>query len=345
LTHEQVYHDFHVHVGERIGGYQLRDGFKELNLLRRPEHASQGVPLGSVGVFVSEEPGQSLKDKYESMREHAAAEFEGEVFWHLSPVKTKAEDVIPLLGKHSDLKLYSTYREAGLYSSYEAIEHWMLASEATKTRILVHCEDDATLQEYSQIHPFRYPHDHCLRRPEIAELRAVERVLDLAIKHNHPVHIVHVSTPQAAILIQAAKKVYPGITCETAPHYLLYNEERLCGPDAHRWICTPPFRSEHSRGLLVELLQDGVFDILASDHCAFRDIDKDRFKDNPEKVPCGIAGIRELYASPQQNLVESGKLKGDMLDRLCRINPARLMNISIQEDVWKKHIETMPMPK
>ncbi|HCM15111.1 MAG TPA: dihydroorotase [Candidatus Cloacimonas sp.] len=330
---ERIYHDFHVHVGESIGGYRLRDDFADLNLLRRPEIASLGVALGSIGAFVTQEAGTPLKDKYLRMKRVANRDFSGKVFWHLSPLYSEVEDIIALLDKNVDLKLYTCYREAGLYSSYEQIERWMQALAEHKTRILIHCEDEATVQEYSQRHPFHHPHDHFLRRPEIAELRAVERVVDLAIKYSHPVHIVHVSTPQAAILIQEAKKAFGGISCETAPHYLLYNDDMLRGADAHRRICTPPFRAERSRGMLVELLQDGVFDILASDHCAFNDKDKDRFKDNPQKVPCGIAGIGELFASMHKNLVESGKISPDMLDRLTRINPARLMNLELQDEI------------
>jgi dihydropyrimidinase len=315
-------------VGETIAGYRLRDSFADLNRLRQRDER----PLGAIGVFVTEAAGITLKDKYMAMLHRAQRDYEGKVFWHLSPVQSTAEEVVPLLDAHSDIKLYSTYRNAGLYSSYEVIGRWMQALQGHETRILVHCEDDLTVQEYSAKHPFRHPHDHCLRRPELAEVRAVERVLDLAITHQHPVHIVHVSSPQSALLIKAAKQHFAGITCETAPHYLLFNEDKLKEPQAHRYICTPPFRSEKSRGILVELLQDGVFDILASDHCAFTEADKDRYRDEPEQVPCGIAGVETLYSSVYSALVETGKLSEAELDRLCRIKPAELMNMDELQD-------------
>jgi dihydropyrimidinase len=228
--------------------------------------------------------------------------------------------------------MYTTYKSAGLYSSYEQIERWMQVLAETKTRILLHCEDDKTIEDYSARYPFKHPHDHCLRRPELAEIRAVEKVLDMAIQNRHPVHIVHVSSPQSALLIQEAKRQYPGITCETAPHYLLFNEDRLKEKNAHRYICTPPYRKEESRGMLMELLQEGLFDILASDHCAFTDADKDRYKDDLPKVPCGIAGIKNLYSSMERALVKTGKISRDELDRMLKINPAKLMNLTERQD-------------
>jgi len=261
------------------------------------------------------------------MQADAKKNFSGHVHWHLTPVQAGPEELVPLLEEGHDLKLYTTYKNVGLYSSYEDISHWMSELSGIKSRILVHCEDDATVEEFSSRHPFRHPFQHSLRRPEAAEIIAVERVLDLAARHIHPVHIVHVSSPRSALLIQQARETGVPVTCETAPHYLLYNDQAYHQEDSHRLICTPPFRSESSRGMLVELLQDGFFDIVASDHCAFTLEDKDQYQEEPEKVPCGIAGIQTLYSSLHQALVQTGKLKLDRLLELSSIIPARLMGL------------------
>jgi len=313
--------DFHVHVGERIGGYQLRDGFAEL----------AKVPgLMAIGAFVTEESGDPLGTKLQRMRQDSIALIQREasalqIFWHLTPVQTGFEEVLPLLSQDTDLKFYTTYKNVGLYRSYEEIERWMTFLKDRKVRMLVHCEDDGIIAEYAEKHPFRHPHDHSLRRPELAENIAVERILDLAVKHAYPVHIVHVSSPQSALLIREAKQTNPLVTCETAPHYLLYNESRLTGENAHRWICSPPFRSDKSRGELVELMQDGVFDLIASDHCPFSNDDKDRYKDTPEKVPCGIPGVGTLYGSMFEHFVKTGKISQEQLTRMSLTTPVQLM--------------------
>lgn len=314
--------DFHVHVGERIAGYQLRDGFRELDSLA----ATQG--LRAVGAFVTEEEGTPLKDKLRRMQNDAATNFRGHVQWHLTPVYSSPEEVASLLREGCDLKFYTTYKSAGLHSSYQRIERWMRELSGLKPRLLVHCEDDDAITQASADHPFRTPFDHTLRRPESAEVIAVERLLDLAVKHEHPLHVVHVSAPRSALLIRSAQAHNPAITCETAPHYLLRNEDTLRGNNAHRWICTPPFRSENSRGQLVELLQDGYFDILASDHCAFTNADKDRFRDTPEQVPCGIPGVESLFPSCYSALVNTGLISLDRLVELACVRPAQLMGIA-----------------
>lgn len=314
--------DFHVHVGEKIGGCALRDDFAALNRLAK----IAGVT--AIGAFVTEEPGISLKDKLRRMQANARQHFEGHVHWHLTPVAADLEEVEPWLREGCDLKFYTTYKQAGIYRSYQDIGRWMEDLGSLKTRVLVHCEDDAVLGQSGATHPFNTVWDHTLRRPELAETIAVAKVLDLAVKHDHPVHIVHVSTPGAALLIAEAKQHNPGITCETAPHYLLYNADLLKGPQGHRWLCTPPLRSEESRGLLVELLQEGVFDIIASDHCAFNPEDKDRFKTDPARVPCGLEGLQSLFPSLFERLVEPGSISLEALVRLCCQRPAELMGVA-----------------
>ncbi len=318
--------DFHVHVGERSCGYVLRDDFAALDKL------AQKHGMAAIGAFVTEEAGLSLHDKLRRMQDDARRHFNGHVHWHLTPVSASLDEVYPLLEEGCDLKFYTTYKQAGLYSSYERIGRWMQDLGGLKPRMLVHCEDDAIVAEASARHPFQTPFDHTLRRPEQAEIQAVDRILNLSVKNTYPVHIVHVSTPGAAILIKEAKAAHPFITCETAPHYLLCNEDRLKGENAHRWLCTPPFRSERSRGLLVELLQDGVFDILASDHCAFTSEDKDRFRGHPERVPTGIPGLESLFPSSYCQLVDTGRISLERLVDLCCLRPASLMQVEAKPE-------------
>ncbi|MDY0152214.1 MAG: dihydroorotase family protein, partial [Candidatus Cloacimonas sp.] len=301
--------DFHVHIGEQIGGQQLADDWH--SYARMAEQCG----IEGIGVFVTEANGTSLADKLQHMRE-AAKDYHGRVFWHLTPCNLEPRSIINLLGADTDIKLYTTYREAGLYQSYEAIERFMTDMSSHKTRLLVHCEDDAIIADHSYRNPFFRAADHSIRRPEKAEIVAVEKLLELSLKHKYPLHIVHVSCPKAALLIHQAKQEAKYITCETAPHYLLLNEEQLADPQGHRWLCSPPLRSENSRGLMVELLQDGIFDIIASDHCAFTVLQKDSGILHPEITPMGIAGSGTLFSLLAEHLVAKGKISMEQLFQL-----------------------------
>jgi len=55
----------------------------------------------------------------------ASLSFSGKVFWHLTPRQLDMRKLERILKEDTDLKLYTTYREAGLYQSYESIERFM----------------------------------------------------------------------------------------------------------------------------------------------------------------------------------------------------------------------------
>jgi len=327
MTNEYGYYDFHVHVGEQISGYDLRDSFSDLARLSEREQNPENPPLLGIGAFVTEEATEPLSAKLTRMQELAAKDFGLPVFWHLTPIHSSLEEIYPLLQEGHDLKFYTCYSQMGLRKDYEEIDRWMAELKDLKTRILVHCEDDLIIERSSAQQTFRIPFDHTFRRPEIAEDKAVGIILDLAVKHSHPVHIVHISSPTSAMLVKEAKRSFDSISCETAPQYLLHNEELLREPDAHRLLCTPPYRKESSRGKLLELLQDGVIDIIASDHCPFPDTLKDKYKSDLSRIPMGIPGVATLYSSLHEALVVPGKIKAEDLVRMTYTTPKKLMNL------------------
>lgn len=102
-------------------------------------------------------------------------------------------------------------------------------------------------------------------RPIAAELDAVRRVLAFAERTECPLHIVHISSPQAVDMIWEARMNGVDVTVETCPHYLLFTDEDLArlGPLGK---CAPPFRGEKEREGLWERLAEGKIDFVASDH-------------------------------------------------------------------------------
>lgn len=317
--------DMHVHVGERASNLELADSFKSLSKL------ADSIGLAAIGAFITEHTSTDDKHKtlvrqYEQAVSKAKAEFKHDVFWHLTPTNSEPQDIIPLFKEGCDLKFYTTYKPYGIYKSYAEIERWMQDLQDFKPRMLVHSEDDELVTSMSESIHFQHPFDHTRRRTEAAEVKAVERLLDLAVKYNYPVHIVHVSAPKSALLIQQARKSAP-VTCETAPHYLILNDSYLQRADGHRWLCTPPLRNEQSRGILVELLQDGLFDAIATDHCPYTIADKDANKSSLTDAPMGIAGLGATLPVLYEKLVKTGKLPLEKLMTMLSTNPAKLMQL------------------
>jgi dihydropyrimidinase len=319
--------DVHVHVADRIGSYELAD-----DLASGTEVAVRNG-VTSVFAFATQRPGETLEQTVERYRERAAGACHCDVGLHLTPTAWPWDwSAIGRLaaGGVRTIKLYTTYREAGLFTDWERLEGVMRRLAAADLGLLLHCEDDGVLAAAaaSGVTPDpREPISRAIARPAGAEIEAIRRAVELASRTGCRLHVVHVSTAEGAELLVAARRRGAPVTCETCPQYLLLSDARLRGGDGHRFLCTPPLRDEAARARLERLMAEGAFDLLATDHCAFRRADKDRWSGDCRSVPNGLPGLGALVPLAYELLVRRHGLGvGELVRRLAE-NPARLVGL------------------
>ena len=102
-------------------------------------------------------------------------------------------------------------------------------------------------------------------RPRASENEAIAKMIRLCRETACRVHIVHLSSAEALPGIREAKGKGLPITVETCPHYLTFFAEEV--PDgATQYKCCPPIRESENGASLWSGLQDGVIDLIVSDH-------------------------------------------------------------------------------
>jgi allantoinase len=127
---------------------------------------------------------------------------------------------------------------------------------------LVHAEHPHEIEEAV---PSRRYVDFLASRPDTAEVRAIEQVVEAARRTGARVHVLHLSSARALPVIAAAKRDGVRITVETCPHYLSLTAESV--PDgATEFKCCPPIRDTANRAALWQGLGSGVIDAVVSDH-------------------------------------------------------------------------------
>jgi allantoinase len=140
---------------------------------------------------------------------------------------------------------------------------------ARKNKVLaVHAESEeiiVALSEKFNERKTRTVRDFMESRPLAAELDAVRRVLLYAERTECPLHLVHISSPQAVDIIWEAKLNGVNVTVETCPHYLMFTDDDVekIGALAK---CAPPIRSVREREGLWGRIAEGKIDWIASDH-------------------------------------------------------------------------------
>lgn len=183
--------------------------------------------------------------------------------------------------------------------------------------VAVHAESDAitgALAERFRREGRRGVRDYLASRPIIAELEAMQRALLFAEETGCQLHIVHVSTARGVTLVQEARARGVDASCETCPHYLLFDEgdvERLGAV----LKCAPPLRDAATRSALVAALEAGSIDLVASDHSpSSGDL---KGGDDFFTIWGGVAGVQSTL-----NALLELKLPPTLIARLCAQAPA-----------------------
>ena len=102
-------------------------------------------------------------------------------------------------------------------------------------------------------------------RPDDAEVEAIALLIRLAEEFQTPIHIVHLSSAQALPLLRDARERGVPITVETCVQYLWFAAEEI--PDgATEYKCAPPIRNAANREALWNALDEGLIDMVTTDH-------------------------------------------------------------------------------
>ncbi len=158
--------------------------------------------------------------------------------------------------------------------------------------------------------------------PGSAEDCGTLREITVADVLDVPVHICHVSTKASTKLIRDAKARGVKVTCETAPHYFSLTEQELLKRDAD-YRMNPPLRTQQDVEAVIEALQDGTIDAIATDHAPHTEQDKADF----EKAPNGSIGMETSLSVGITYLVNKGKITINELIKKMSTNPAKIINI------------------
>ncbi len=198
--------------------------------------------------------------------------------------------------------------------------------------IAAHCEVNELLRG-GYIHDGIYAKEHghkgiCSE----SEYAQIARDLKLAEEIGCAYHVCHISAKESVALIRDAKRRGVNVTCETAPHYLVLDENDL--REEGRFKMNPPLRSAEDRQALIEGILDGTIDMIATDHAPHSAEEKSR---GLAGSPFGIVGLETAFPVMYTHFVKTNLLTLDQLLDLMVWNPRRRFRIPLGNDfsVWK----------
>jgi dihydroorotase len=133
----------------------------------------------------------------------------------------------------------------------------------TTLPITAHCEDEATVRRNRE----RFAGttnvaDHSRIRDHEAATIATKRVIDLAKRHRHRFHVLHVSTGDETELLGDHAGL---ITAEVCPHHLFFNVDDYARLGT-RIQMNPSIKTADDNRRLWQALLEGRIQVIATDH-------------------------------------------------------------------------------
>jgi dihydroorotase len=156
--------------------------------------------------------------------------------------------------------------------------------------------------------------------PPAAEENIVARDLELARLTGGRIHIAHVSTKGSVEMIRRAKEEGVAVTAEVTPHHLTLTEEEIVNHGTSAKV-NPPLRTSRDVEALIEALNDGTIDVIATDHAPHAVVDKAL---PMAEAPFGISGLEMAFGS-LMGLVYAEKVSIDTLIAKLTTVPASIL--------------------
>jgi dihydroorotase len=190
-----------------------------------------------------------------------------------------------------------------------------------RRRASFHSEDEYRLNERKHLRVEGDPRSHPVWRDEMAALTCTQRLVRLARETGKRVHVLHITSAEEMEFLRDHKGV---ASVEATPHHLTLEAPECYECLGARAQMNPPVRDRRHREAIWRGLDEGVVDVLGSDHAPHTAQEK---AGSYPATPSGMTGVQTLVPIMLDH-VNAGRLSLLRLVDLTSAGPARLFGIA-----------------
>lgn len=193
--------------------------------------------------------------------------------------------------------------------------------DAISRRAAFHSEDEYRLADRRKLAVQGDWTSHPVVRDAEAAISSTRRLIRLARKTGKRIHVLHVTTGEEMEMLAANKDI---ATCEVTPQHLT-----LVGPEDYVRLkgyaqMNPPIRDAHHRAALWVAVNQGIPDVLGSDHAPHTKEEKSR----PYPAsPSGMPGVQTLVPVMLTHVAD-GRMSLERFIELTSAGPQRVFGIA-----------------
>jgi dihydroorotase len=265
---------------------------------------------------------QALADKY-AMAEYRCTANYG---FYLGATNSNIEEIKALeVGEACGIKVFMGASTGDMLVDDQAALERIF--QHAPVMVVTHCEHSPTIwdneakarAQYGDSVPMS---EHPAIRSAAACLKSSSVAVDLARRYDALLHVLHLTTAVEMALFSKAHRSEKRITAEVCVHHLWFDESRYEDLGTHI-KCNPAIKSASDREALVEAVNEGRIDIIATDHAPHTLNEK---KQGYFKAPAGLPLVQHAL-QVLFDLAARGEISRELIvDRACHA-PADLFGI------------------
>lgn len=249
--------------------------------------------------FVLQEQGKSLSDALKTWRKKSKEKACCDYSYHMAVTdfnESTSKEIKSLIQKQgiTSFKTFMAYKGALMIDDNQMVG---LMNEVRKHggMVTVHATNGDMIDHL--VEKFRSekkltPLYHYLSQPEITEAEASSRFADMAFYTDVTAYIVHMTCEGALKAIRLATNRNQKVFAETCVQYLLLDAGLYeKGFESAKWVMSPPLREKKDQEALWAGINQGLVQVVGTDHCPFNWEQKAMGKEDFSKIPNGHPGL------------------------------------------------------
>ena len=288
--------------------------------------------------FILQKQGSSLHAALSEWQGRASGNAVGDYSFHMAVTdfneQTKGE-ILEIMGEGiTSFKTFMAYKGALMIDDAQMVG---LMQEVKKHGGLVtaHATNGDMIDTLVAQHRAQgnlTPLYHYRSQPEVTEAEASGRFADIANYTGVNAYIVHLTCEGALNQVRRATKRNQRVLVETCIQYLvldagLYESET----EGAKWVMSPPLREKKDQATLWAGLNQGLVQVVGTDHCPFMWEQKLLGKDDFSKIPNGHPAVEHRMELLFSEGVGQGKISLQKFVEVTSTNAAKIFGMFPQK--------------
>ncbi len=288
--------------------------------------------------FILQKQGNSLRAALDEWSGRATGNAVGDYSFHMAVTDfnddTKLEIKEMIAEGITSFKTFMAYKGALMIDDRQMVG-LMEEVKSQGGMVTVHATNGDVIDYLVQKHRSEgklSPLYHYLSQPEVTEAEASERFADMANFTGCPGYIVHLTCEGALNAVRNATRRNQKVFVETCIQYLvldasLYEQDF----EGAKWVMSPPLREKKDQATLWAGINQGLVQVVATDHCPFTWEQKLMGKDDFSKIPNGHPAIEHRMELLFSEGVNTGKISLNKYVEVTSTNAAKIFGMFPQK--------------